>query len=185
MRTTPEHWPQLAEYVREVIGRFADDERVIAWDLYNETKPEHRPLLKSVFGWAREADPSQPLVACWEADDLCDLPTFHCYEDAGGEKFAAVLEEATESGRPALCTECLARNYGNTLEKLLPAFRERGIGWYVWGLVAGATQTRFPWGWPAGGPEPPIWFHDLLYPDGTPYDEGEIALLKEEAGLPD
>jgi len=64
---------------------------------------------------------------------------------------------------------------------LLPISAQHRTGWYVWGLVAGVTQTRFPWGWPPGGPEPHLWFHDLLDPDSTPYDDMGVSLLRESA----
>ncbi|MCK7532111.1 MAG: hypothetical protein MZV63_14300 [Marinilabiliales bacterium] len=38
-----------------------------------------------------------------------------------------------------------------------------------WGFVRGKTQTVFPWGSKEGGPEPAVWFHDVLRPDGAPY----------------
>ena len=62
-------------------------------------------------------------------------------------------------------------------------------------LVAGKTNTIYPWkdSWPgiknrlrssidpsrAVEAEPDPWFHDLFHPDGTPYDEAEIALFKK------
>jgi len=181
-RVKPESWPALDKYVHNLINRFAEDERIIAWDLYNEAKKENRPLVKAAFSWARDVKPSQPLVSCWEADDLQDVITFHCYADPEGEEFRKVITTALESSRPVICTECMARPLGSTLDKLIPVFTRHRIGWYIWGLVAGATQTRFPWGWPPGGPEPYLWFHDLLYPDGKPYSDQEVALIRQLAG---
>jgi len=183
MRRQPEHWPDLERYVKGLLGRFASDERVIAWDLYNEAGPASRPLVEAAFAWSREVGPSQPLTSCWEADDLVDVVTFHCYTDPEKPGFHQALQAGTKSGRPVACTECLARTYGNTLEKILPAFGAAQIGWYVWGLVSGATQTRFPWRWPVGGPEPCLWFHDLLYPDGRPYRPEEVDLLRAYAAM--
>jgi len=180
-RRQPEHWPGLERYVKGVLSRFSSDQRIIAWDLYNEARPESRSLVEAAFAWSREVAPSQPLTSCWEADDLVDIVTFHCYLNAAKPEFAEAVQQARSSGRPAVCTECLARSYGNTLERILPAFAAQDIGWYVWGLVSGATQTRFPWGWPPGGPEPRLWFHDLLYPDGTPYRQEEADLLRTYA----
>jgi hypothetical protein len=182
-RRKPEHWPQLREYVQGVIHRLADDGRIVAWDLYNEPAAASRPLVEATFSWARDVRPTQPLVTCWQADDLADITTFHAYSDVQGSEFAQSLQQARSSGRPAVCTECLARTMGNTLPRLLPRFAAAGIGWYVWGLVAGATQTRFPWGWPAGGPEPAVWFHDLLHPDGRIYSADEADLVRAYAAV--
>jgi hypothetical protein len=30
--------------------------------------------------------------------------------------------------------------------------------------------------------QPPVWFHDVLYPDGRPYREREAEILREETG---
>ena len=79
----PERHPLLEDYVRGVIGRFKDDKRVHAWDLWNEpdntngnsygeNKLKQEPpnkvertlaLLKKSFVWARESEPSQPLTS--------------------------------------------------------------------------------------------------------------------------
>ncbi len=182
-RRQPEHWPELERYVQALVGRFARDERILGWDLYNEPQPASRPLVERTFAWAREAGPVQPLITCWQADDLCDVASFHSYADPESAQFARESQAAYASGRPVLCTECMGRPYGSTLAKILPAMAARHTGFYVWGLVSGSTQTRFAWGWPAGGPEPRVWFHDLLYPDGTPYDQADVDLLRQYAGL--
>jgi hypothetical protein len=87
---TTQH-PRLEAYVRGVIGAFAGDDRVLAWDIWNE--PDNgrivnawstasladkaalvAPLLTKAFDWAREAGPSQPLtcgiwIGDWSSDD--------------------------------------------------------------------------------------------------------------------
>jgi hypothetical protein len=85
-------WPALEEYVRDVMTTFGRDERVLAWDLYNENGNYFLPalsksqpakafavgrvvlrklflpnrsfmLLKKTFEWARSCGPEQPLTA--------------------------------------------------------------------------------------------------------------------------
>ena len=65
-------------------------------------------------------------------------------------------------------------------EDLLPFFKNQKIGAINWGLVAGKTQTIYSWEehFP-NGEEPPVWFHDLLRPDGAPYRQEEKDLLLE------
>ena len=51
-----------------VIGRYCDDARIFAWDIYNEPgqcglNSETLPLLIESFRWAREENPSQPLTS--------------------------------------------------------------------------------------------------------------------------
>jgi hypothetical protein len=45
--------------------------------------------------------------------------------------------------------------------------------------VNGRTQTHLPW--PGFGRDDPpgLWFHDLLHPDGTPYDPKEIEVFRD------
>ena len=55
----------LEKYVKDVLTRFGDDERIVLWDLYNEPGNsgygnKSLPLLRKVFEWAREVNPSQP-----------------------------------------------------------------------------------------------------------------------------
>ena len=83
---------RLEDYVRGVVGRFAHDPRVIAWDIWNEPDngPEVAlcdpaalkakadlvvPLLLAAFAWSREMKPVQPLTSGiwlgdWSAPDL-------------------------------------------------------------------------------------------------------------------
>lgn len=49
----------------------------------------------------------------------------------------------------------------------------------MWGLVKGRIQTYYPWGSKPGTPEPKLWFHDLLHPDGTPYNPVEIEVIRK------
>ncbi len=178
----------IKDFTRDIVTRYAKDDRVAIWDLYNEAPAERVAVVEDIFAIAREIDPMQPLTACWEALDISDVVTFHCYMDPttnkptfpmGGRKtFDQEINEAMSMGRPVMCTECLGRTIGNELYKFLPIFAEKRIGFYVWGLCEGSAQYRFPWHWPEGSPEPKRWFHGLLYPDGTPYDESEMPLIQ-------
>ena len=54
------------------------------------------------------------------------------------------------------------------------------IGAISWGLVAGKTQTYYSWeDYYPDGEEPPLWFHDILRTDGTPYRQKEQTLIQE------
>src|SRR6202030_3527448 len=82
-------YPRLKEYVHGVVGAFAKDERILAWDVWNEPgshnagsygKEELKDkiarvtvLLPQVFAWAREANPVQPLTSgVWAVDTSPD-----------------------------------------------------------------------------------------------------------------
>ena len=190
--TNPDTYPDLERYVKELVGRFAADPRVLIWDLYNEPGntemgEKSLPLLDAVFNWAREAGATQPLTTgpwMWNvytdtvsqrAMDLSDVISFHYYQSA--DLIDDYLAACEAYGRPVLCTEWLRRQHGNTFASILPIFQEHNIGWYHWGWVAGRTQTYLSWESEAGDPDPETWQHDMLQPDGTPYDPVEIELV--------
>ncbi len=186
----PDAWRDVVDdvraFVRGVLSRYANDKRIAIWDLYNECHPDCIQLLEEVFLAARAVNPSQPLTASWNAFDISDVVTFHCYEDPLRVErrdsfllaFNEELDRALAQGRPTLCTECLARPFGNELAAFLPVFAREKIGFYVWGLCEGCGNYRMPWGWPDGSPEPKRWFHCLLYPDGSPFDHSELRLIR-------
>jgi hypothetical protein len=194
---SPGRWGILESYTRGVIGFFRSDRRILAWDLYNEPGnsdygSKSLPLLEKVFAWARSAGPAQPLtVGIWDDAkglaelnkfqfDHSDIVTFHSYQTRPeAEKRVAALKAY---GRPLICTEYMARTAGSRIEDILPLFQSEDVGAMSWGLVSGKTQTIFPWGSKEGSPEPPLWFHDLIRPDGAPYLEAEASLLEKAAG---
>lgn len=179
--------PAAEKFFRGFLKRYGKDQRILLWDLYNEAPRAARPVVETVFEWAREEAPSQPLSICWQGHDLSDVITFHTYAQPGfetsnripsGWDFLNELDWARAWGRPMLCTEWLARPFGNTIAAILPFFERYHIGWFVWGLCAGGpAQFQFPWAWPVGSPTPKEWFHCLLYPDGTPYSAEEILAI--------
>lgn len=188
-------WPRLEPYVRDIVGTFGKDARVVAWDLYNEPGnsglgDQSLPLVETVFEWARAAEPLQPLtIGAW-ADfqsrssrrmmELSDVVSFHSYDQLEG--LQAKHRVCSEYGRPLLCTEWMARTLGSRFETHLPYLKANKIGCWNWGLVAGRTQTYFPWGSPKDAPEPTLWFHDLFRADGTPYRLAETRFIKRTTG---
>jgi hypothetical protein len=147
-------------------------------------------LMEAAFGWAREMKLIQPLTTGAWADfnsplsrrmmELSDVVSFHGYHPVAG--IEQKLQICAAQGRPVLCTEWLVRRGGNDFQRLFPLFRDRKIGCWNWGLVAGRTQTYFPWGSPAGAPEPTQWQHDILRGDGRPFNEQEVRFIKVSTG---
>lgn len=198
---------RLGTYVKAVLTHYRNDDRVLMWDLYNEPggwgyrrgdkpgvferiliKGLCLPLLRDVYVWAREVNPSQPLTTCWnrggeEAEaslQWADVVTFHQYGDAASlEKLIGQLQHDAPT-RPIICTEYLARGVGSRFQSSLPVLRKHRIGAINWGLVAGKTNTMWPWeSWEhPGGPEPKLWHHDIFRPDGTPFDREEVDFLR-------
>jgi len=189
-------WPMLEAYIKDMVGAFGQDARVIVWDLYNEPGNSGMgetslPLVEATFAWARVMEPLQPLTTgIWEDFTspmsqrlmaLSDVVSFHGYDTPEG--VAAKLQLCGESGRPLLCTEWLLRQGGNTVAAVLPLFRSKRVGCYNWGLVAGRTQTYMPWGSQPGDPMAKIWQHDLFHADGTAYSDEEREIFQIQTGV--
>ncbi|MCD6395572.1 MAG: glycoside hydrolase family 43 protein [Planctomycetes bacterium] len=184
-------WGDLEKYVKDIVGSFAGDKRILIWDLYNEPGNSRMgekslPLAEAAFAWAREVNPLQPVtIGAWSnfngrmskrLMELSDVVSFHGYE--GPEGIEAKIKICRQYGRPIICTEWLRRQVGNTFASILPVFAANRVGGYHWGLVAGRTQTYMHWGSKKGSPMPKVWQHDVFYPDGKPYDTKEMQLLK-------
>jgi hypothetical protein len=165
-------------------------------DGYGKNKAELAlHLLKKTFSWIRALQPIQPLTAApWQgdwSDDFTlseldrymffssDIITFHSYENKQGLK--EKIQTLKRFGRPMICTEYMARPFESTFKNILPIMKQHNVGAFNWGLVAGKTQTHCPWeSWETKeAKEPEIWFHDIFYPNGEPYDKAEFEFLKE------
>jgi len=208
--------PRLKAYVQGVVGAFAKDDRILAWDVWNEPGADNLgsypnqelkdkttrviALLPQVFAWAREANPMQPLtsgVCCVDTSpDGANLPeiqqiqlresdvvTFHNY--SWPEFFQREVTWLKKYNRPVICTEYMARSAGSTFDTILPIAKQERVGAINWGFVAGKTQTYFPWeSWqhPYILDQPPVWFHEVLRSDGTPYRQAEVDLIRKLTG---
>lgn len=198
----PSAWGRLESYVTDIISSFAQDDRILFWDLYNEpgnsgNGAKSLPLVKSVFEWARAVNPSQPLsVGLWFNNRklnefqlaASDIITFHNYRPA--KHLARQISKLETHARPVICTEWMARTTGSLVRTHLPVFARKKVGCINWGLVAGKTNTIYQWQNLADYSNPQatlmvqdsnssIWFHDLLSSDGTPYDQTEIELFRK------
>ncbi len=157
------------------------------------------PLLAEVFAWAREADPVQPLtsgvwqgpyaplerLAPWQRVQIeqSDVVSFHSYDPP--LRFRERIAELRTHGRPLLCTEYMARSTGSEVGVILPIAKAERVAAYNWGFVRGRTQTHLPWStWqePCEGGEPPLWFHELLHADGSPYRTDEVEVIRRLTG---
>lgn len=183
---------KLEDYVKDMMTTFANDNRIVLWDVYNEPGNsgygnKSMPLLKKVFQWGREINPSQPLSAgIWNKDlldlnhfqlDHSDVTTYHNYSDPTEHK--KWIDSLRSTGRPLICTEYMARTRNSRFDNIMPMLKAENIGAYNWGLVAGKTNTMYAWDTPMpDGKEPKIWFHDIFRKDGSPYQQNEVKLIK-------
>jgi hypothetical protein len=188
---------ELEAYVKDILTTFGKDKRILLWDLYNEPGNSGKgvksaALLKNVFKWAREANPSQPLSAGlwkWDFTELntfqaqnSDIITYHFYEDIEGHQ--RIINLLRTHDRPMICTEYMARTKNNSFYNHMTLLKKENIGAINWGLVAGKTNTIFAWDTPVPtGGEPDIWFHDIFTKDGTPYRQDEVNIIKKLNGI--
>jgi hypothetical protein len=151
-------------------------------------------LLKKTFAWAREMKPIQPLssgvwmgnwgdpakLSAMEQEQLgdSDIITFHNYSKLDDLK--QCVQNLRRYDRPIICTEYMARPVGSTFDPNLSYFKEQNVGAYNWGFVSGKTQTIYAWdSWTKQyTAEPPVWFHDILRADGSPYNEKETDFIR-------
>jgi hypothetical protein len=168
-------YPRLEAYVKGVVGAFAKDERVLAWDIWNEpdngnggsyqdSEPKNKnelviALLPQAFAWARSAHPTQPLTSgVWKGDwsvadklepgakiQLEMSDVISFHSYDKPEAFEKRVLSLQQYHRPLICTEYMARGNGSTFQGTLPIAQKYNVAAINWGLVAGKTQTYLPW----------------------------------------
>lgn len=171
----PAQYPRLAAYVRGVVGVFAKDPRVLAWDVWNEPdntnegsygdlEPKNKvalvlALLPRAFEWAREGHPSQPLTSGvwkggWSSPEKLDAmekiqiamsDVISFHGYNKPEEFEQRIVWLQPYQRPILCTEYMARGVGSTFQGSLPIAKKYHVAAINWGLVEGKSQTYLPW----------------------------------------
>lgn len=171
----PSQYPRLEAYVKGVVGAFAKDNRILAWDIWNEpdnvntgSYSQFEPpdkvalvlaLLPKAFAWAREAGATQPLTSgLWDGDwsspetvnavskiQLAESDVVSFHSYERPEAFEKHVVTLQRYHRPILCTEYMARSNGSTFQGILPIAKRYKVAAINWGLVAGKTQTYLPW----------------------------------------
>lgn len=168
-------YPRLETYVKGVVGAFAKDNRILAWDVWNEPdntngssygkqEPANKvalveALLPKVFAWARTAGARQPLTAgVWKGDWSTDAKlsamdkimleqsdVISFHNYDDGAAFEKRIQWLQRFNRPILCTEYMARGNKSTFQGSLPIAKKYNVAAINWGFVQGKTQTHLPW----------------------------------------
>ena len=168
-------YPRLEQYVKAVTKRFANDQRIMSWDVWNEPdnmnsepyhsyEPENKvqlvtALMAKAFVWVRSQKPIQPLTSClWDTESSTDKNVkemqqvqitnsdiISFHSYAPANGFSNLATKLSSYGRPLICTEFMARGNGSTFEAILPVAKKMGIGAMCWGLVDGKTNTIHNW----------------------------------------
>lgn len=168
-------YPRLERYVKAVVARFAKDQRILGWDVWNEpdnmTGPSYEkveiadkvkyvlPLLDKAFDWVRSAKPAQPVtsgiwVGDWSSEDkmkpieklqIAKSDIVSFHNYDSPAEFEKRINQLQRYGRPLLCTEYMARPNGSTFEGVLPVGKKYKVAMINWGFVNGKSQTIYPW----------------------------------------
>jgi len=170
----PAQYARLEAYVKGVVGALAHDNRVLAWDIWNEpdntnggsyhqAEPKNKvelvlALLPKAFGWAREAGAEQPLTSGvwkgeWTEEKLGPMERVQLEQsdvisfhnyDAPTE-LEKRINWLVRFHRPLMCTEYMARGNGSFFIGSIPVFKRYSVAAINWGLVQGKAQTHLPW----------------------------------------
>jgi hypothetical protein len=167
-------YPKLQQYVEGVVGAFANDDRILAWDIWNEPDNDNGgsygkldpankkalvlALLPHVFAWARNAKATQPLTSgIWHekpeepslspmAKEQLELSDVISFHSyENAVAFEAEVKWLQRYNRPLICTEYMARPKDSTFETILPIAKKYKVAAINWGFVAGKSQTYLPW----------------------------------------
>jgi hypothetical protein len=168
-------YPRLEQYTKGVVAKFAKDDRVLCWDVWNEAdnmnneyyrkmEPTNKPqivdmLLRKVFAWARSVNPQQPLTSGLWDGDWSTPATMKPFENMLVEEsdvisfhnyedsasFEKDIKDLQRYGKPLICTEYLARGNKSTFKSSLPIAKKYNVAAYNWGLVDGKSQTKYAW----------------------------------------
>jgi hypothetical protein len=171
----PSKYSNLKAYVEGVVGAFAHDQRILAWDVWNEPDNDNAAaygkvelpnkaaiiaaVLPQAFAWARAVHPVQPLtsgvwIGNWSSLDKMSPVAQIQIEQSDiisfhnydwPEGFESRIHELEQFHRPLLCTEYMARGAGSTFDTILPIAKKYHVGVINWGLVKGKSQTYLPW----------------------------------------
>ncbi|MBQ8046453.1 MAG: cellulase family glycosylhydrolase [Prevotella sp.] len=189
--------------VRDLVRSFANDSRIVFWDLWNEPRFEDMPatyeqmdIIEQMVRWCWDEDLSQPITSSiiWatvntgnkalkrttEVEAMMDIHNFHSYDCAldFGHNIREMLDYIKGiSNRPIVATECLTRTNGSGVARTLDVFARYGVNFYIWGLYANDRNWEVRWGRSAYDPYDAM-FHNVLYSDGDLYDAREIELIR-------
>jgi hypothetical protein len=166
---------RLKAYLGGVIGAYANDRRILAWDLWNEPDNENRDsygkdelrdkaarvtaLLPQVFEWARAVHPVQPLTSgVWALEDNADGSNLSAIRRIQLRE-SDIITFHNYGGRDSFRRQVAwLKRYNRPVIcteymarptgstfALLPMAKEEEVGMINWGFVVGKTQTNLPW----------------------------------------
>ncbi|MGQ8334938.1 hypothetical protein ACUNWD_00185 [Sunxiuqinia sp. A32] len=159
---------------------------------------EEIELVQNIVRWTRELNPAQPVTssalfltehvyednkvhsALKELASMSDIHNFHLYDLSVNrmkalDDMVALLKSLGD--RPITCTEIVGRTRGGTFARSLTACSKYHIHFYNWGMYTSDANWDVAWDLSSFEPYEP-WFHDVLHPDGYPYDWRDLEWVR-------
>lgn len=194
---------KIEEAIRPVLRHFANEDRIVFWDLWNEPRfednestYEQMDIIEQMVYWAREENVQQPITSSiiWatinldnqalkrttQVEAMMDIHNFHSYDCAlhFGKNIYETLEYLKSiSDRPMVATEALTRVNGSGIARSLDAFAKYKVNFYIWGLYNNDRNWESRWDRSTYDPYEPS-FHNVLYSDGDAMDAREIDMIR-------
>jgi Cellulase (glycosyl hydrolase family 5) len=171
----PAQYPRLKSYVQGIVGAYANDHRILAWDVWNEPDNQNGSsyakeelhdkveratrLLPQVFAWTRAMHPSQPLTSgVWATEDNRDGSNLSeirriqlresdiiTFHNYGGRESFSHQVAWLKKYKRPVICTEYMARPTGSTFALLPMAKEEDVGMINWGFVAGKTQTYLPW----------------------------------------
>lgn len=151
----PSQYPRLESYVKDIVGHFHNDPRILAWDVWNEPdnpgggnydprEPKDKfdrvaLLLPQVFSWARSASPVQPLTSgVWHDDDWSDPTRLNAVERTQLEQSDVISFHSYDWPEVFVRRVQQLKEYGRPL--ICTEYMARGAGSTIDGVLPLAKQ---------------------------------------------
>ncbi|MEE8452095.1 MAG: family 16 glycoside hydrolase [Thermoguttaceae bacterium] len=187
---TDANLPKFKAYIQDVIRPHREDDRVLWWEIFNEPgmRRDFTPnLRKQGYAWAKQLDPIQPVISCWDDSPETDIVDAHNYSsnleswnrqaDLNPEKGTVFTEAGARwfAPRPSNAEPVEVIHWlqdRRTAEKPAP-----GV-YLCWELMVGNSNCRWYWGTKDGTPEPTVPWCGLMWPDATPVSLAEAEAIR-------
>ncbi|MDR2762493.1 MAG: DUF1080 domain-containing protein [Planctomycetaceae bacterium] len=178
-------------YIQEIIGKYKNDNRILWWETFNEPNMKSKwsvEMRKASYKFAKEINPKQPIICCWDESPETDIVNVHNYTvdfkqwdrqtelnpskgcmftEAGARWFAP----RQNSGEPVDVIRWL--EYRKSQNKYTP-----GV-YLCWELMVGNSNCRWYWETPQNSPEPTVPWCGLMWSDCTPVSLAESEAIRK------
>jgi hypothetical protein len=177
-------------YIQEIIKKYKNDDRILWWETFNEPDMKREwsvAMRKAAYKFAKEINPKQPVICCWDESPETDIVNAHNYS-VNFTQWGQQTELNPAKG--CVFTEAGARwyaprpNNGEPVDVIRWLESRKRRGQYVpgvylcWELMVGNSNCRWYWGTPENTPEPTIPWCGLLWSDCTPVSLAEAEAVR-------